>query len=65
MAQIFVSHSRDDIRLRQWFDEIFAGSPVKAIRFEFEFEAQAENPIPSIYSSNDTGISCPLRTFGN
>lgn len=48
MAQIFVSHSRDDIRLRQWFDEIFAGSPVKAIRFEFEFEAQAENPIPSI-----------------
>jgi len=48
MAQIFVSHGRDDIRLRPWFDEIFAGSLVKAIRFEFEFEAQAKNPIPSI-----------------
>ena len=48
MAQIFISHSRRDVALRQWFDEVFAGVAVRAVRFEFEFEAQAEDPIPSI-----------------
>jgi len=48
MAQIFISHSRHDLKLRQWFDEVFAGVAVRAVRFEFEFDAQAKNPIPSI-----------------
>jgi len=37
VAQIFVSHSRQDNLLRPWFDTIFAGEPnVGAVRFEFE-----------------------------
>lgn len=36
MAQIFISHSRYDEDIRRYFDEIFAGTKVKAVRLEFE-----------------------------
>lgn len=36
MPQIFISHSRYDEDIRKYFDEIFAGTTVKAIRLEFE-----------------------------
>ena len=36
MAQIFVSHSRKDGNIRDFFDRAFAGSSVKAVRVEFE-----------------------------
>ncbi|WP_449463036.1 hypothetical protein PQ610_02065 [Tardisphaera miroshnichenkoae] len=36
MAQIFVSHSRRDEDIRQWFDTIFATAGVRAVRMEFE-----------------------------
>ena len=36
MAQIFISHSQYDEDIRTFFDEVFAGTKVKAIRVEFE-----------------------------
>ena len=36
MPQIFISHSRYDEDIRKYFDEIFAGTTVKAVRLEFE-----------------------------
>ena len=45
-GQIFIAHSRHDVRLRQWFDTVFAGSDMKAERLEFEVEAQSHPPIP-------------------
>ena len=36
MPQIFVSHSRRDEEIRDFFDRAFAGSTVKAVRLEFE-----------------------------
>lgn len=52
MAQIFISHSRYDTVLRQWFDEVFAGiENMGAERFEFVFDERAEDPITSIVLS--------------
>lgn len=36
MPKIFISHSRYDEDVRKYFDEIFAGTTVKAVRLEFE-----------------------------
>lgn len=36
MAQIFISHSQYDEDIRKYFDEIFAGTKVRAVRLEFE-----------------------------
>lgn len=46
MAQIFVSHSSRDGRLRPWFDTIFAGANLNAVRFEFE--DRSDYPIEQI-----------------
>ena len=36
MAQIFISHSKKDEDIRTYFDSIFAGTKVRAVRMEFE-----------------------------
>lgn len=36
MPQIFISHSRYDEDIRKYFDEVFAGTTVRAARLEFE-----------------------------
>ena len=46
MPQIFVSHSSRDEKLRPWFDTIFAGANLNAVRFEFE--DKSDYPIEQI-----------------
>ena len=36
MNQVFVSHSKRDVTIRQFFDSIFADTKVAAVRMEFE-----------------------------
>lgn len=44
MTQIFISHSRRDEQIRNFFDSIFAGTNVRAVRVEFEnFEDTPSN----------------------
>ena len=36
MNQVFISHSKRDKDIRQYFDTVFASTNVKAVRMEFE-----------------------------
>ena len=49
MPKIFISHSRYDEDIRNFFDILFAGSTVKAVRFEFEYEYEKYKEPPSSY----------------
>lgn len=53
MAQIFISHSQYDEDIRKYFDEVFAGTTVRAVRLEFE---RYKNP-PSKFVLKQIGKS--------
>jgi hypothetical protein len=48
MASIFLSHSARDSHLAPCFDTLFARENIEAVRFEFEFDAQREDPIANL-----------------
>jgi len=48
LSRIFVSHSRRDTDLALWFDIVFGRERVDAVRFQFEFEAQKEDPLDKL-----------------
>lgn len=56
MAQIFISHSRRDESIRAFFDSVFAGSKVRAVRLEFE----QFDTTPSAYIMNQIFLSDAL-----
>ena len=52
MAQIFISHSRRDANVRNFFDSIFADTNIRAVRVEFEqFVDTSSNFIKDEYST--------------
>ena len=57
MPTIFVSHSRRDQDLAPWFDRVFARDRVDAVQFEFECEAQEENPIGNLRQRLESSVA--------